>query len=119
MKKKIIILVSIGIISTIFVYAANVKKEISKTAIVTLNENGFEPQILTVSRGDTIVFKTTKGQPFWPASDLHPSHTIYSEFDPKMPVEASSVWSFKFEKNGSWKYHDHLFPLYRGTIIVK
>jgi hypothetical protein len=87
-------------------------------AVVELTEEGFSPKDLTVLKGQTVTFKTSRGKDFWPASDLHPTHGIYPEFDPLEPVAADKSWGFRFDKVGEWRYHDHLFPYYRGTIKV-
>ena len=86
--------------------------------IVVITPDGFSPKELYLNVGDRVKFTTTLTRPFWPASDLHPSHTLYPEFDPKNPVNPTDSWSFVFLKVGTWKYHDHLFPLDRGTITV-
>lgn len=86
---------------------------------VELKEDGFSPKEITIQAGDTVRFVTTRGKPFWPASNLHPTHEIYPEFDPKEPVNPGQSWSFRFDKAGTWQYHDHLAPLYRGVIIVE
>lgn len=85
---------------------------------VEMTENGFNPERLTVKVGTTVTF-INKDKAFrWPASDLHPTHTIYPEFDPKQPIEPGKKWSFTFNKSGDWNYHDHLSPLLTGKIIV-
>lgn len=89
-----------------------------QTYTVNLTEEGFSPSEITINKGDTIVFTTTRNKPFWPASNIHPTHGIYPQFDPKQPIEADKDWSFTFDKVGSWKYHDHLAPLYKGVIVV-
>jgi hypothetical protein len=90
-----------------------------KTVTITLTEDGYRPEEVTIEKGDTVVFKTTLNEFFWPASNLHPSHEIYPEFDPQEPVDAKQTWSLTFTKVGTWKYHDHLAPYYTGTITVK
>lgn len=85
---------------------------------IVLTEEGFNPKKIIIQKGDTVIFTTTRQAAFWPASDLHPTHDIYSEFDPKQPVEPQRTWSFTFTKIGEWRYHDHLAPLFRGTITV-
>jgi hypothetical protein len=85
---------------------------------VILKESGFEPNTLVIRQNDTVIFKTELGKPFWPASNLHPKHGIYPEFDPKEPVPADGSWEFKFEKAGRFKYHDHVFANYTGLIIA-
>ncbi len=91
---------------------------ISETREIVLTSKGFEPEKLVITEGDSVTFKTDTGKSFWPASDSHPTHSIYSDFDPKMPVAATSSWSFVFKKAGAWEFHDHLYPQYSGKIIV-
>ncbi|MBI5134417.1 MAG: hypothetical protein HZA81_03490 [Candidatus Taylorbacteria bacterium] len=91
---------------------------LSKTREIAYDASGFSPRRLVVSLGDRVTFRNESDNPFWPASDLHPSHGIYSQFDPKMPVEAGGSWSFSFEKPGIWKFHDHLASRQTGEIVV-
>lgn len=85
---------------------------------VTLTNNGFSPDSITVHKGETVTFKTKRGVSFWPASNTHPSHGIYPEFDPKRALSSDESWSFTFTKPGRWGYHDHLTPSMTGTVIV-
>ena len=91
----------------------------TKTHTITYTETGFSPADLTIKTGETIVFKNNSARAFWPASNDHPSHTIYPEFDPKKTIAAGESWSFTFTKVGSWKYHDHRAANLGGTITVK
>jgi|GEM_PF-2301305 len=85
---------------------------------VVLTETGYEPSNLVIEKGTTIEFSTTAGRPHWPASNLHPSHAEYSEFDPLQPVESDESWSFTFTKEGEWGFHDHLRSYFSGKIEV-
>lgn len=85
---------------------------------ITLTEEGFVPGELSIARGDTVTFATGVGRPFWPASNLHPSHRDYPAFDPKEPIMPEDTWQFTFSEVGTWKYHDHLAPYFTGVIIV-
>ncbi len=89
------------------------KKEVT----IVLTKNGFMPKEVYLSRNATVTFSTELGNQFWPASDLHPFHTIYSAFDPKHPINATSTWNFTFNKDGHWSYHDHI-GLATAVIIV-
>jgi plastocyanin len=89
-----------------------------KTYIVTITEDGFTPSELHIQQNDTILFKTTVKTAFWPASDPHPTHDIYPEFDPQEPIDADKTWSFTFAKAGTWKFHNHLDPSERGIVYV-
>ncbi|MBA3733153.1 hypothetical protein H0W91_02125 [Patescibacteria group bacterium] len=73
---------------------------------------------MTINIGDTVTFSTNRDVSFWPASDPHPSHSIYSEFDSKEPISPKNTWSFTFEKSGIWHFHDHTNPYFNGTINV-
>jgi hypothetical protein len=83
-----------------------------------MTNKGFDPKSVKVRSGDTVVFENVDEEAHWPASDPHPTHTDYPEFDPKKPVEPNTEWSFTFDKPGEWKYHDHQNPYLKGEIIV-
>jgi len=90
-----------------------------KTVIVTRTATGFVPNTLTLRKGDSITFVSTTGKEFWPASNFHPSHGLYPEFDPKRQLEPSERWTFTFTKVGTWGFHDHLESGIKGTIRVE
>lgn len=86
---------------------------------VVLREDGWEPREITIQKGDTVVFSTERDAPFWPASNLHPVHEIYPQFDPRRPIEPDATWSFTFTRVGEWEFHDHLYSPFTGRIIVE
>ncbi|MCH7883378.1 hypothetical protein IIA95_03105 [Patescibacteria group bacterium] len=90
----------------------------SGNPVIELREDGFYPKKITIREGETITFKTTRDIYFWPASNLHPTHTLYPEFDPAEPISPDKKWGFQFDQVGIWEYHDHLTPYFKGTIIV-
>ena len=69
----------------------------------------------------------------WPASALHPTHTVYpgsdiqkcgtSEgdkiFDSCTGLNKGESFSFTFNEKGDWRYHDHLNPNLNGVITVQ
>lgn len=85
---------------------------------INVTVDGFSPSQVSIKIGDTVEFTTSRTKPFWPASDLHPTHTIYPEFDPRHPIDSGSSWSFRFDKAGTWKFHDHLSPEFTGFVVV-
>lgn len=85
---------------------------------VVLTENGFEPNHFRIKKGTEVVFSTDLDNPFWPASNIHPSHSIYSAFDPREPIESDKTWSFVFDEAGEWGFHDHVRSYYTGIIQV-
>lgn len=85
---------------------------------ITITPEGFEPATVSINKGTTITFVNKDKVARWPASNIHPTHLIYPEFDPKKPIRAGDSWTFKFNKAGTWKYHDHLFPHQGGVVKV-
>ncbi|HLD26114.1 MAG TPA: cupredoxin domain-containing protein, partial [Candidatus Andersenbacteria bacterium] len=88
------------------------------TVVITMTENGFEPREITVDKHTTINFANKDKVDRWPASNVHPTHDLYPQFDPTQPIKPGGFWLFKADQVGTWKYHDHLLPHMRGTITV-
>ncbi len=86
---------------------------------VVLRDDGFHPSKVTIQEGDTVVFKNATNKPFWPASNVHPTHTAYPEFDPKEPIPVGESWEFTFTKAGSYLYHDHIASNLEGEVLVE
>ncbi len=86
---------------------------------VDYNGTNFSPASLSVRVGDVVIFKNSSSSAFWPASNPHPQHTDYPEFDAKKPIAAGQSFQFKFTKAGTWGFHNHLNAGAKGTIIVK
>ena len=101
-----------------------------ETVTVTYTDEGFSPQRIEVAKGSTVNFVNKSSMPIWVASDPHPEHTDYPEFDTprvlgRMP-QMGEDFSFTFEKVGTWKYHSHTASgdgtevgVHPGVIIVK
>lgn len=85
---------------------------------VTMTESGYDIKDLDIKVGQTVIFKNQGLEGLWPASNIHPTHEIYPEFDPQRPVLPGQSWEYTFDKEGEWRYHDHLFPTIVGTIRV-
>lgn len=86
---------------------------------VVYDENGFTPNSLTIPVGSTVVFQNSTGRKVSVASDDHPTHLLYPEFDQyKTDQRGNDTFSFTFEKVGTWNYHDHLNANMVGTVIV-
>ena len=89
------------------------------TLSIEMHKDSFYPGSITIEQGEEVVFKNVDSQDHWLASNIHPTHQVYPEFDPLRPIKPGESWSFTFTKAGEWKYHDHLNPHILGTIIVK
>lgn len=115
MKKNFLIF-AILLLAAFFIAKAQATK--SKEPVIILTKNGFSPAGLKVKIGTKVKFVNKTHLSFWPASDLHPNHTIYPKFDPKRALSPRETWEFQFDKLGTFRFHDHLNPINRGTIVV-
>ncbi len=100
---------------------------------VTITSSGFSPSTLSIKQGDTIIFTNKQSSLSWPASAVHPTHTVYpgsdidkcgtaeeqNNFDACSGLNLDETYTFTFNEKGSWGYHDHLNPGLRGTIVVE
>ena len=85
---------------------------------IVLKDDGFFPKNLVIHEGETVLFTTTRNEAFWPASNVHPTHTNYPDFDPKKPIAAGDTWSYTFTKAGTYGFHDHIASNFEGEITV-
>lgn len=93
-------------------------KNKGKVFVVDIKDEGFASNLIQIEQGDSIRF-VNKGRQFhWPASNIHPTHQIYPEFDPKESLKPGESWEFMFEKSGKFRFHDHDFPALTGMIEV-
>jgi len=99
--------------------SAAVTSETPQHIEVIYTAQGFMPATTTIERGQTIVFKNKSNNAFWPASDDHPTHQIYPEFDARRPIIPGQDFMFTFTKTGEWTFHNHLHSTQTGLIIVK
>ena len=92
---------------------------IPKETVVTYNASGFSPQTITIKKGETVVFQNKTGKSASVASNPHPIHTAYPEFDQyKTDQKGKDEFRFTFLKVGTWGYHDHLNASNGGTVVV-
>jgi len=103
----------------------------SRTVIMT--PSGFSPDTVEISVGDSVTFLNQGFGIHWPATDVHPSHSIYPGssigkcggsdadkiFDACKGLSKEESYTFTFDEAGNWRYHDHLNPGLRGTILVR
>ena len=93
--------------------------DFSPDVVIIRNNEGYEPADVSVRVGDTVMFKNDSDSFHWPASNVHPTHSIYSDFDPREPVAPGDTWSFTFTRAGTWGFHDHIRANLTGRIVVE
>lgn len=105
----------------------------AKENIIEVTSNGFVPDSLIIKKGEKITWINKMAESSWPASNIHPSHTVYpgsdvkkcktsekeSIFDACKGLKENENYSFIFEETGKWDYHDHLNSDVTGIVIVE
>jgi len=99
---------------------------------IVYSPQGFSPKTITVAQGTTVTFVNSSNRPFWPATNVHPTHTKYpgsdiskcstqkgTFFDACEDIDPGKSYSFTFSEVGEWGFHDHLNPTATGTVVVK
>lgn len=99
---------------------------------VAITSQGFSPNSLTINAGDTVIWINQNTNEHWPASAMHPTHTVYPGsglhkcgteeeegiFDACRGLATGETFEFTFNEPGTWRYHDHLQVSFTGTINV-
>src|SRR5689334_16170885 len=68
------------------------KGGVAARTVVTLGENGFAPNTVTVKVGTTVSFVNESGSPMWVGSDPHPAHSILPSFDQLSAVQKGGTY---------------------------
>lgn len=103
---------------------ANPEPPKTGTTTVTYDNNGFQPKEITITKGTTVNFIATTERRMWVASNPHPDHTDYPEFDTENDFgdhvpDGNKTYDFRFDKTGTWKYHNHSAPEHEAVIKVQ
>mgnify|MGYP001560464509 CR=1 FL=1 len=99
---------------------------------ITYTDQGFSPASVTAPLGTTVNFVNQSSKNMWVAAAMHPAHTVYSgtalaehcpdttgtAFDECKGDAPGTSYSFKFNKEGTGKYHDHIDATKCGSVIV-
>lgn len=95
---------------------------------IEYTDDGFKPRDIAIAQGTRIRFLNTSGEEVWPASGIHPTHSLYPEkestdclgssFDSCRPLKNGEFFDFTFFYTGEWRYHDHIHAYQTGSITV-
>lgn len=95
---------------------------------ITYTDDGFSPRDITIPQGTRVRFLNASHEAVWPASGVHPTHTLYPEkessdclgsaFDACRGLTPGEFYDFTFYYVGTWPYHDHEHAYNSGTITV-
>jgi len=94
------------------------KSDEGAAVIIRRIDDGYVPNTVTITKGQTVLWVNESDEFHWPASNIHPTHRLYSEFDPLKPIAPGESFAFTFTKVGKWHFHDHLRANKGGIVIV-
>ncbi len=96
--------------------------------LIAFTNKGFEPSTVTIRKGQTVRWVNTSDEDVWPASAVHPTHSLYpqksptdclgSDFDACRGLKPGESWEFTFDHVGEWRYHDHIHAYRTGSVVV-
>lgn len=97
-------------------------------ALITFTGEAFEPAELTIKKGTRVRFLNASDTVTWPASAVHPTHSLYPEkraedclgsaFDACRELNKGEFFDYTFNYTGEWRYHDHSHAYYTGAVLV-
>ena len=99
--------------------ASSAEDVVPVSSLVLVQDGKFNPQVLTVKKGTEVTWVNKDTEPCWVASDPHPIHNGYPGFDAGKGIIQDETYRFKFDKVGTFGYHDHLNITNTGKIIVE
>ncbi len=85
---------------------------------VNLTSSGFNPKTVTIKTGTRVIWVNKSGGDATVNSDVHPTHQLYPPLNLGQFPDGSSV-QLVFDKQGAYKYHNHLNPGQTGTVVVE
>lgn len=86
---------------------------------VRITAQGFEPRALEVAKGQSVLFVNDDVLPHWPASDVHPVHTLCPGFDALRGLQKGEQYRVTFTKSQTCSFHDHLNLSFTGVMSIQ
>lgn len=96
--------------------------------VVRFDGELFDPKNIEVQKGTRVRFLNESDTDVWPASAVHPTHSVYPEksesnclgssFDSCRGLKKGEFFDFTFDYPGEWRYHDHIRAYKTGSVTV-
>ncbi len=98
--------------------------------VVDVTDDGFSLESVKIKIGEEVTWINKGNSPRWPASDIHPTHTLYpgsditkcgkeqNLLDSCGSLKSGQEFTFTFSQKGKWGIHDHLSPGHTMYIEV-
>lgn len=85
---------------------------------ITLSKNGFEPQKITVNKGEVVIWTNKSGASASVNSAEHPTHKLFPPLNLGIFEDGQNL-QIRIYRVGEYKYINHNNPSQSGTITVK
>lgn len=96
--------------------------------LITFDGETFVPEDITIKKGARVRFLNASDDEVWPASAVHPTHSIYPEkraedclgsaFDACRGLKKGEFFAYTFNYTGEWRFHDHIRAYHTGSVTV-
>jgi plastocyanin len=126
-QKKLFIVLGLVIITGFFLLNVTHKSQpktitkqsapLPKEVTVTLDKNGFKPNVVTVKVGTAVRWTNISGDKQTVNSDNYPTNQLYRELNFGIFNNGSSV-VYIFKTPGTYGYHNQLHHEQSGKVIV-
>lgn len=129
MIKRIVLGVFTLVVLAIIIIPQSPKKNPSVTTLTTptikqlarhsinLTSKGFEPERISIKKGEVVVWVNKSGKEATVNSANHPTHKLFPVLNLGSFSNGSSVQA-RIYRVGEFRYHNHLNPSQTGTIVV-
>ena len=78
----------------------------------------FTPNVITILKGDTLLFRNSSDKILDLASDPHPNRNNFPFLNVGIIEKKGGSAAVIFLKTGEYFFHNHAFPDHRGKVIV-
>lgn len=97
---------------------APLRKGVIKQHAITLSQSGFDPQKITIKKGELVIFTNKSGKIGSVNSADYPTHKLFKVLNLGSFESGSSVQALIY-RIGELRYVNHFNPKQTGTIIVE
>lgn len=97
-------------------------------AEIRYTDDGYVPSEVTIRKGEAVRWINDSTRDMWPASAVHPTHSLYPEksdsdclgssFDACDYLAPGTTWEYTFHTTGDWRFHDHVRASRTGIVHV-
>ena len=89
-------------------------------AAISITKDGFTPQEIQIRKGTIVTWTNNDTSNHQVASDPFPMDNNLKEIGKGRILSPNDVFSFTFDTEGTFTYHDELNPFrLKGTVVVK